>query len=76
MLTKEKLLAALMTVIAALGAWNLRATLDVADRLARIEERQIAAQRTDEEMRARIVAAEARILAVELQVAEQRRAAR
>ena len=76
MLTKEKLLAALMTVIAALGAWNLRATLDVADRLARIEERQIAAQRTDEELRARIVAAEARILAVELQVAEQRRAAR
>ena len=74
MLTKEKLLAALMTVIAALGAWNLRATLDVADRLARIEERQIAAQRTDEELRARIVAAEARILAVEIQVAEQRRA--
>ena len=74
MLTKEKLLAALMTVIAALGAWNLRATLDVADRLARIEERQIAAQRTDEELRARIVAAEARILAVETHVAEQRRA--
>lgn len=74
MLTKEKLLAALMSVVAALGAWNLRATLDVADRLARIEERQIAAQRTDEELRARIVAAEARILAVEIQVAEQRRA--
>lgn len=74
MLTKEKLLASLMSVIAALGAWNLRATLDVADRLARIEERQIAAQRTDEELHARIVAAEARILAVEIQVAEQRRA--
>lgn len=74
MLTKEKLLAALMSIVAALGAWNLRATLDVADRLARIEERQIAAQRTDEELRARIVAAEARILAVEIQVAEQRRA--
>ena len=73
MLTKEKLLAALMSIVAALGAWNLRATLDVADRLARIEERQIAAQRTDEELRARIVAAEARILAVEIQVAEQRR---
>ncbi len=74
MLTKEKILAALMSIVAALGAWNLRATLDVADRLARIEERQIAAQRTDEELRARIVAAEARILAVEIQVAEQRRA--
>ena len=74
MLTKEKLLAALMSVVAAIGAWNLRATLDVADRLARIEERQIAAQRTDEELRARIVANEARILAVEIQVAEQRRA--
>jgi hypothetical protein len=73
MLTKEKLLAALMSIVAALGAWNLRATLDVADRLARIEERQIAAQRTDEELRARIVAAEARILAVEIHVAEQRR---
>ena len=74
MLTKEKLLAAIMSVVAAIGAWNLRATLDVADRLARIEERQIAAQRTDEELRARIVANEARILAVEIQVAEQRRA--
>ena len=74
MLTKEKLLAALMSAVAAIGAWNLRATLDVADRLARIEERQIAAQRTDEELRARIVANEARILAVEIQVAEQRRA--
>ena len=74
MLTKEKLLATLLSIVSALGVWNLRATLDVADRLARIEERQIAAQRTDEELRARIVAAEARILAVEIQVAEQRRA--
>lgn len=75
-MTKEKLLAALMTLVAGLGAWNLRATLDVADRLARMEERHIAAQRTDEELRARIVSAEARVLAVEIQVAELRRGAK
>ncbi|MEN6533422.1 MAG: hypothetical protein ABFD89_07155 [Bryobacteraceae bacterium] len=73
MLTKEKLLSALMAIIAALGAWNLRATLDIADRLARIEERQVAADSRTADIRARLVDVETRIQYVEVRIAELRR---
>ena len=73
MLTKEKLLSALMAIIAALGAWNLRATLDIADRLARIEERQVAADSRTADIRARLADVETSIQYVEVRIAELHR---
>lgn len=69
-MTKERMAAVLGSILIALGAWNLTATRSAGEAIARMEERQIAANRTTEMHAKDITDLRLRITAVEIQFAQ------
>lgn len=67
------ILSLLITILIGLGAWNLNATRAALETLARMEERQVAADARTSDLRVRLADVETRIQAVEIRLAELRR---
>ena len=68
------ILSLLITILIGLGAWNLNATSAALETLARMEERQVAADARTSDLRIRLAEVETRIQAVEIRLAELRKA--
>lgn len=67
-MTKDRLLAVLGAILVALGAWNLNTTRATAELIARIDERQQAAQSVANEQAERTKAQDIAILELRTRV--------
>lgn len=67
------ILSLLISILIGLGAWNLNATRSALETLARMEERQVAADARTSDLRVRLADVETRIQAIEIRLAEGRR---
>lgn len=67
------ILSLLIAILIGLGAWNLNATRAALETLARMEERQVAADARTSDLRIRLADVETRIQAVEIRLAELRK---